>query len=171
MPTVALGLATRLVEEHAMLLRTNSTRVEESTAAAVNREIAVVMEKTVACTAAGGRAVIRHRLAELDREWDIERMLELNAATVSLLGLALGATVSRRWYALPAVVAAFLAQHAVQGWCPPLPIFRRLGVRTQSEIDQERYALKALRGDFRVAEGPEETAHERAGEVLAAVRA
>ena len=31
---------------------------------------------------------------------------------------------------------------------PPVPILRRLGVRTAREIDIERYALKALRGDF-----------------------
>jgi hypothetical protein len=30
-----------------------------------------------------------------------------------------------------------------------MPVFRRLGFRTQSEIDSERYALKTLRGDFR----------------------
>jgi hypothetical protein len=50
---------------------------------------------------------------------------------------------------VPLVVGSFLLQHAVQGWCPPLPVFRRWGVRTQPEIDYERYALKALRGDFR----------------------
>jgi len=42
-------------------------------------------------------------------------------------------------------VAAFLLQHAVQGWCPPLPVFRRLGVRTADEINDERVALKAVR--------------------------
>jgi hypothetical protein len=46
------------------------------------------------------------------------------------------------------IVASFLLQHAVQGWCPPVSIFRRLGVRTMREMDEERYALKALRGDF-----------------------
>jgi hypothetical protein len=35
-----------------------------------------------------------------------------------------------------------------QGWCPPLTVFRRLGVRTRREIDLERYAIKALRGDL-----------------------
>jgi hypothetical protein len=45
-------------------------------------------------------------------------------------------------------VTAFLFQHAVQGWCPPVPILRRLGFRTVTEIEQERHALKALRGDF-----------------------
>lgn len=88
------------------------------------------------------------RLKELDREWDIERALEANAAAVSLIGLSLGRLVNRRWYLLPAAVATFLLQHAVQGWCPPVGLFRRLGVRTQREIDEERYALKVLRGDF-----------------------
>ena len=57
--------------------------------------------------------------------------------------------MDRRWFFFPAVVAGFLLQHAVQGWCPPVPVFRHLGFRTQSEIEEERYALKALRGDFR----------------------
>jgi hypothetical protein len=87
----------------------------------------------------------------LDREWDIERTLEANAASVVLIGCALGAFVDRRFFALPAVVGAFLLQHAVQGWCPPLPVFRRAGVRTSAEIDHERYALKAIRGDFQRA--------------------
>jgi hypothetical protein len=96
---------------------------------------------------------ISDRLGELDREWDIERVLEANAATISLIGLALASGVDRRWLALPAAVAGFLLQHALQGWCPPLPVFRSMGVRTAAEIESERYALKALRGDFeRVAE-------------------
>lgn len=91
---------------------------------------------------------ISARIAELEREWDIERVLEANAASVALIGLALGARVDARWFALPAVVAGFLLQHAVQGWCPPLPLFRRLGVRTAREIHEEIVALKVMRGDF-----------------------
>jgi hypothetical protein len=91
---------------------------------------------------------IEERLDALDREWDTERLLETNAATLTLAGLALGATVDRRWLLLSGVVAAFLLQHGLQGWCPPLPILRRMGVRTAREIEAERYALKAARGDF-----------------------
>jgi hypothetical protein len=75
--------------------------------------------------------------------------LEANAATISLIGVVLGTVVDRRWFVLPAIVGAFLLQHALQGWCPPLPVLRRLGIRTSTEIDYERYALKALRGDFK----------------------
>src|SRR6187401_716222 len=92
--------------------------------------------------------MIERRLQELDQEWDIERAIEANASTLALVGLGLGATVDKRFFVLPAVITAFLLQHALQGWCPPIPVLRRLGFRTQFEIEQERYALKALRGDF-----------------------
>lgn len=110
------------------------------------------------------------RLAALDREWDIERLLEANAATLSLFGLGLAATVDRRWQLLPVAVAAFLLQHAIQGWCPPVSVFRRMGVRTAQEIDRERYALKALRGDFdRLSSTAEGALTNDANETLRAV--
>jgi hypothetical protein len=130
-------------------------RVPRHTAEHVNEQIRRETVERVAQCAAAGRDAIDRRLAELDREWDIERTLEANAATASLIGLTLGATVSRKWFIFPAVVAGFLLQHAVQGWCPPMPIFRRLGVRTAREIDYERYALKSLRGDFRNLPSPD----------------
>jgi hypothetical protein len=123
-------------------------RVPQHTAEHINEQIRRQTERSIAQHAAGGDAAIERRLAELDREWDIERSLEANAATAVLLGVTLGATVNRRFFFFPAVVAGFLLQHALQGWCPPVPIFRRLGFRTSAEIDYERYALKALRGDF-----------------------
>jgi hypothetical protein len=96
----------------------------------------------------GDREAIGRHIDALDREWDVERYLQANAGAVSLGGVLLGALVSPRFLVLPAAVFSFFFQHAVQGWCPPLPIFRRMGVRTRREINQERYALKALRGDF-----------------------
>ncbi|MFD1862997.1 hypothetical protein [Planococcus chinensis] len=35
-------------------------------------------------------------------------------------------------------------QHAIQGWCPPLSVIRRMSVRTMKEIDQEKEALQEL---------------------------
>ena len=43
-----------------------------------------------------------------------------NAATIALTGTLLGIFVDRRFLALPVAVTAFLLQHAVQGWCPPV---------------------------------------------------
>jgi len=111
-------------------------------------------------------ADIGHRLAQLDREWPVDRVLQTNAATLSLAGLVLGTLVDRRLLWLPATVAVFLLNHALRGWCPPLPLFRRLGVRTAEEIALERYTLKALRGDFRGVPqaGAWQPALEQAGE-------
>jgi hypothetical protein len=130
-----------------MELPRTTERVPRHTAEEANQKIAAETARSVSHYSRSPE-LIAERLDALEREWDIERTLEANAAAVSLVGLALGATVDRRFFALPAIVAGFLLQHALQGWCPPLPAFRRMGFRTQSEIDEERYALKALRGDF-----------------------
>ena len=124
------------------------------------------MEQRIAQYRNASPEAITRRLEELDREWDTERTLEANAATLAFTGSVLAATVDRRWAVLPMVVTAFLFQHAVQGWCPPLPVIRRLGVRTQREIEEERFALKALRGDFRDISADGSPA---VGEALAAV--
>jgi hypothetical protein len=70
---------------------------------------------------------MQQRLTALDHEWDIERAIEANAATVALIGVLLGAFVNVWFLLLPAAVCTFLLQHALQGWCPPVPILRRLG--------------------------------------------
>lgn len=152
------------------MLPSTASRVERNTADSVNRQIRQRMEENIAYFAENPHE-IEQRLHELDHEWDIERTLEANAATLSLAGVTLGATHDKRWLLLPAAVTGFLLQHALQGWCPPVVIFRRRGVRTSKEIDQERYALKALRGDFDDLPGFEKaTAHERASKALMMVR-
>lgn len=152
------------------MIPTTVTRVPEHTAEHVNEDIRRRAQEDIARIAAAGPEAIDRRLAELDREWDIERTLEANAATVALVGLGLGAFVDRRFYLLPAAVAGFLLQHAVQGWCPPMPVFRRLGVRTATEIEEERYALKALRGDFRGVSDADGRDPTGVGKALQAVR-
>jgi hypothetical protein len=131
-----------------VMLPTTVDRVPNQTCNSINERIRRDTEERVAGLKDASPAAIEQRLAELNEEWDIERTLEAHAAGAVLVGVGLGATVDRRWFAFPAVVGAFLLQHALHGWCPPLPIFRRLGFRTAGEIDFERYALKALRGDF-----------------------
>jgi len=144
-------------------------RVPRHTSQDLNRQIEMQIADSVRWHAAHPEGIDR-RLHELDREWDVERTLEANASTLAFTGVMLGAAVDKRWLALPAIVTAFLFQHAVQGWCPPLPILRRLGFRTASEIDTERYALKALRGDFGLI-GPGPHDHDsRASHALQAAR-
>lgn len=90
---------------------------------------------------------IDERLQELQREWDVERAIQMQSGAAMLVTLGLSAG-NRRLRFLPFLVPVFLIQHATRGWCPPLAVFRRLGVRTKDEILREYYALKGLRGDF-----------------------
>lgn len=146
------------------MLPATTKRVSNQTSAEINRRIRNEAVERIAHHAAHPEGIGR-RLTELDREWDIERALEANASALAFTGVMLGAAVDRRWLALPVAVTAFLFQHALQGWCPPLPVLRRLGLRTTSEIAAERYALKALRGDFAAVSRDSPEAAMRAAEV------
>ena len=126
----------------------SATRVEINTDEQINARIEAHSTANVIQAFAGGQAAIDKRLKELEREWDIERALQANAATLLLLTLGLGFCEDRRWFAVPLIISGFLMQHAVEGWCPPVPVLRRLGFRTPREIAIEVTALRLLRGDF-----------------------
>ena len=123
-------------------------RVRDNTAPEVNAEIDSQARRRAKEYETRSAPEITRRIEELDREWDIERVLQTNASVLALSGLVLGLTHSKKWMVIPGIVLPFLFQHAVQGWCPPVPLFRRWGVRTRKEIDREKYMLKVLRGDF-----------------------
>jgi hypothetical protein len=150
-PTLARLLPTNL--RGTTMLASTANRVMRRTTERANELIRRQTEQSIAWHAAAGPEAIERRLAELDAEWDIERCLETLAPTFSLFGLTFGITFNRKWLIVPLLVQAFFLQHALQGWCPPIPVLRYLGVRTATEIAEERYALKALRGDFKRVEG------------------
>jgi hypothetical protein len=131
-----------------MFAARSNGRVEQNTAADINRARQADIRESLRYHSAR-LTEIPSRLAELDREWDIERALQANAATVCLAGLMLARFLDRRFLLLPAAVAGFLLQHAVQGWCPPVPLLRRLGFRTAAEICEERCGLRMLGGEYR----------------------
>ena len=141
------------MKEKSQMIASTVGRVPLNTPECLNERIRERTKANVAMYASRGSSAIAERLAELEQEWDVERMLETNASVGCLVGLTLGATVDRKWFIIPAVIAGFLLQHAVQGSCPPMPILRQMGFRTATEIDYERYALKAIRGDFRDVTG------------------
>lgn len=120
---------------------TEPDRVRRHTPPQLNARIDQETELSVREHLAAGPEAVQRRLDELDREWDIERVLETMAPALILKGLAMSMLHDRRWLVLSGAVAGFLLQHAVQGWCPPIPLLRRLGVRTRGEIERERYAL------------------------------
>lgn len=100
-------------------------RVRAQTHPEVLREIDARIEEQIRFYATQPTAEISRRLEALDRKWDIERWLETNASGFALGGLLLGAAVNRKWLLLTAGVLGLLLQHALQGWCPPVPALRR----------------------------------------------
>ena len=124
-------------------------RVREATPSSINEKIERETWLRIANYEGKSVEAVSARIEELNSEWDIERYLGVNMSSLAMTGLAIAAlSKNKRWNILPAVVLAFFFQHSVQGWCPPLPILRLLNIRTSKEIEQEKYALKILRGDF-----------------------
>jgi hypothetical protein len=118
-------------------------RVPLHTDNAVNRRIREEMRERIEHYR-GRPEDIGQRLKAINEEWDVERTLATMSALVSLFGLGMAFAGRRRFLSLALGVQSFYLLHALQGWCPPLPVLRRLGFRTPMEIEQERCALKAL---------------------------
>jgi len=119
-------------------------RVRQSTLSILNSRIDVATAYSISYYKRQRPEVVAQRMQELDREWDIERVLEWNVATLALTGLLLGLKVNRKWFALPGVMLPCMLQLGSQAWCPPLLLLRWFGVRTRSEIDREKFALEPL---------------------------
>jgi len=126
----------------------NATRVQQHTIPEINERIQRGIEKNVRLYSCASPELLERRLQELDREWDVERTFERNAAMAAAVGTILGLTWKRGFFVMPLVASSFLVLHAVHGWAPPINVLRAMGVRTRGEIESERHALKAVRGDY-----------------------
>jgi hypothetical protein len=129
--------------------QSSSDAVRSHTPLVVNRRIDEHVEECVRHMAEqGDRAQMSRYLEKLEREWDISRALAVGASAASALGLLLGQRAGGGWRVLSAVASGLLLQHGVFGFGPMSGLLRLMGVRTRREIDLEKFAIKALRGDF-----------------------
>lgn len=126
----------------------DTDRTRANTWPHVNRRLDHETELRLQADAGRDRGALTNRVEELEREWDFDRIIEAEASVMGLTGLMLTILVDRRFFVIPALVTSMMLLHATQGWYPLLPLLRRVGVRTADEIERERYAVKALRGDF-----------------------
>lgn len=128
-------------EDRIMIFRTQATaRCPETN----------TLEQRLACLADAGQHAISERLEEIDREWSAGRMTKATIGVAVLIGLILAAVFNSPWWLiLPAVGGLLLLQYLFSrsSWLGAM--FREMGYRSGAEIDQEKFALKALRGDFR----------------------
>ncbi|HVK77096.1 MAG TPA: hypothetical protein VM734_27505 [Kofleriaceae bacterium] len=118
-------------------------RVRERTPAHVLARIDGRTASTVFRIARQGPDAIVQRIEEIDREWDLDRMLAVQFAVMPAL-VELGRGRALRWNLLARGLQLAQLAHALIGWSPQAAILRRLGVRTQKEIDAERAALVEL---------------------------
>ena len=124
------------------VLPPTSQRVQLHTKEEINKKIQEKTRENINYYKNKSRKQIVARINELDKEWDIERALETNASVIIFISAVLGIiTQNILWIVFIGVISAFLLEHALQGWCPPVPIFRRMGIRSSSEIDEEKYTL------------------------------
>jgi|GEM_PF-1989794 len=96
-----------------------------------------------------GPCAVERRIAELDREWTAGRLVKATAGVGILLGLVLAAYVSPWFLVLPALAAVVLLQYLffARSWLAE--IFQCCGYRSGAHIEDERIAMRVLRGDFK----------------------
>ena len=140
-------------------------QVRRHTPARFNQRIDEATMKRVWQYARQPPATLAARIQELDREWDLERILETGAGTLALSGVLMSGLKSRRWLLVSASVLTLLLQHSLTRTSPLSDALRAFGVRTRREIDAEKYAMRMLRGDFDNLKSVSEETH-RAIEAL-----
>jgi hypothetical protein len=95
-----------------------------------------------------GPTALNARLRQLDSEWSVGRVVKVTAACFIVLGLLLGLLVNPWWGLLACIPCLTLLQHLVARTSILGEIVHLMGFRRGSEIEQERLALRVLRGDF-----------------------
>lgn len=117
-------------------------KVRQMTPRSVNEKIDRQMLQRVEEISAQGPEAIKDRLQELEKEWDLDKVLMLNFSVLVFAQL-LAARKDKRWLWGPIIQTPFMAMHAILGWCPPSLWFRPMGFRTDKEIQSEREELMA----------------------------
>jgi hypothetical protein len=129
--------------------QTSTDEVRSHATEGVNKRIDERVERCVRHMAERERAEISRYLEKLEREWDLNRAVTVVGSALTLAGLWLGRRDGGRWRILGGLAAGLMLQHGLLGFGPLAELVRAVaGVRTRKEIDLEKFALKALRGDF-----------------------
>ena len=92
---------------------------------------------------------IEQQLRRVNLEFGLERAPEMAGVALSalLLGAAGGFLLKGKLLKASLCVVGFLYQQGLREEIPSSPL-SRLGVREKKDIELERYALKAQRGDY-----------------------
>ena len=107
------------------------------------------LECRIRALAEAGPAAIDERLTQLDRAWTAGRAAKAAIGVAVVAGLALGLTVNLWFLLLPIVGGAVLVEYVFSRQSLLGAMFRSMGLPSGADVEQEKLALKALRGDFK----------------------
>ncbi len=107
------------------------------------------LENRLAECAEAGVDGINARLAKIEREWSSGRIAKATTGIAIVIGFALAALHDPLWLLLPAIAGAFMLQHIFIRSSILTEGFQALGWRSGHAIENERFGLRTLRGDFR----------------------
>lgn len=108
------------------------------------------LRERISAIAVDGPAAVDRRLAELNGEWTTGRLVKAASGAMLLAGLLPARrSIGKVGMGLMLAAGATLAQYWIcqRSWLADL--FGRCGARSGTEIEDERIALRVLRGDFR----------------------
>jgi len=107
------------------------------------------LECRLAQLADAGPGAINDRLCQLENEWSAGRATKVTLSFVVLIGTAMTLAFGQWWMLLPIAGGLFLLQYAFSRTSWIGSMFREMGFRPGAKIEEEKFALKTLRGDFR----------------------
>ncbi|MDD4974527.1 MAG: hypothetical protein PHY93_09275 [Bacteriovorax sp.] len=117
-------------------------RVRNHSPKSFNRAIDLKTISVIESTIANGPIAINQRLNTLDKEWDIDRVMMAYISGVTMAQLSTAMTKKNsNWLWGSLIQAPFLLLYATFGWSPSVLVFRKLGLRTRFEIQDEREVL------------------------------
>lgn len=135
-------------------------RVRSLTGSRFNAKIDQKTERILRGVEVMGPAEIRQRLKEVDKEWDIDRVLMVNFS-IFVFAQLLAARKNKKWLWGPLIQTPFMFMHATLGWCPPSLWFRPMGIRTKKEIQAERGILIKLLDEYESSIEEDKASYEK----------
>ena len=77
-------------------MTTQQDRVEQNTPDSLNDEIELQLRDNIRKYATADKSTLSQRIAELEKEWYMDRMLITNASSIAGIGVLLAATVHKK---------------------------------------------------------------------------
>lgn len=84
-----------------------------------------------------GGAKLEAKLEELQSEWTVERIKEVAAAALVLVGVFITAKKRRKIEEAGEKIASVLGVKSLRDWTPPEGLLGMLGIRKQEDVDKE----------------------------------